>query len=97
MSKKLKLFNLGRVFEKEIVLSSLLVIASTCRLNVGVQDDHFGTISIKLYNHIVPTTTANFVSFCNAEENGYKGTTFHRVLPNVMIQGGKIRGFHNDQ
>jgi len=45
-----------------------------------------GTIALKLFEKEAPKTVANFVDL--AKKGFYDGTTFHRVIPNFMIQGG---------
>jgi len=45
-----------------------------------------GTIRIALYPEIAPRTVENFASL--AGQGYYDGTTFHRVIPDFMIQGG---------
>lgn len=45
-----------------------------------------GTILIKLHGDKVPKTVANFVKL--SRDGFYDGLTFHRVVPNFMIQGG---------
>ncbi|KAJ5086136.1 peptidyl-prolyl cis-trans isomerase f ppif [Penicillium argentinense] len=48
-----------------------------------------GRIEFKLYNDVVPKTAANFAELCKKpEREGYKGSKFHRVIPQFMLQGG---------
>ena len=46
----------------------------------------FGVIRIELLPALAPHHVANFVEL--AEKHFYDGTTFHRVIPKFMIQGG---------
>jgi peptidyl-prolyl cis-trans isomerase B (cyclophilin B) len=45
-----------------------------------------GEIRIELLADVAPKTTAHFAAL--AEQGAYDGTTFHRVVPGFMIQGG---------
>jgi peptidyl-prolyl cis-trans isomerase B (cyclophilin B) len=45
-----------------------------------------GTIHLSLFDANAPKTVANFVDL--AKKGFYDGTTFHRVIPGFMIQGG---------
>lgn len=49
-----------------------------------------GPIHLKLYPEKAPMTVANFVNL--AQRKYYDGLTFHRVIPNFMIQGGCPQG-----
>ena len=52
--------------------------------------DGFGTVKIELYPDKAPDTVANFIKLAN---NGfYNGLTFHRTIPDFMIQGGDKKG-----
>jgi peptidyl-prolyl cis-trans isomerase B (cyclophilin B) len=48
--------------------------------------ESFGEIRFELIPEIAPATVENFIKL--ASEKFYDGTTFHRVIPGFMIQGG---------
>ena len=54
--------------------------------DVAVIETKFGKIVVALYDQDAPKTSANFLKL--AKEGFYNGTTFHRVIPGFMIQGG---------
>ncbi|HEX9416655.1 MAG TPA: peptidylprolyl isomerase [Gaiellaceae bacterium] len=49
-----------------------------------------GAIEVQLHDADAPKTVANFTKL--AGEGFYDGLTFHRVIPDFMIQGGDPRG-----
>jgi len=53
---------------------------------VAVVETKFGKIVIEFYDKDAPKTVANFIKL--AKQGFYNGTTFHRVIPGFMIQGG---------
>jgi cyclophilin family peptidyl-prolyl cis-trans isomerase len=53
---------------------------------VVVMETSEGTIKIELFADKAPTTVKNFLNY--VDEKFYDGTTFHRVMPKFMIQGG---------
>lgn len=55
---------------------------------IEVQD--YGTIKVELYPDKAPNTVTNFIALAN---NGfYNGLTFHRTIPDFMVQGGDPNG-----
>ncbi|MGO9244243.1 MAG: peptidylprolyl isomerase [Verrucomicrobiia bacterium] len=53
---------------------------------VAVVETKLGKIVIEFYDKDAPKTVANFIKL--AKDGFYNGTTFHRVIPGFMIQGG---------
>ena len=50
----------------------------------------YGTVKIELYPDMAPNTVTNFIRLAN--RGFYNGLTFHRTIPDFMIQGGDING-----
>jgi peptidyl-prolyl cis-trans isomerase B (cyclophilin B) len=53
---------------------------------VAVIETRHGTIVFKFFPTVAPRHVENFIKL--AKEGFYDGTTFHRVIPGFMIQGG---------
>jgi cyclophilin family peptidyl-prolyl cis-trans isomerase len=62
---------------------------------VAVIETKFGKMVIEFYDKDAPKTVANFKKL--AKEGFYNGTTFHRVIPGFMIQGGDPNSKDDDR
>lgn len=61
-----------------------------CVLKKAIIETEKGTIVAELFADDAPGTVANFEKLIN--EGFYNGLTFHRVIPNFVIQGGCPHG-----
>ena len=71
------------------VFLGLASLASAESLTATVKTSK-GTIEIALEDEKTPVTVANFVNL--AQKGFYNGISFHRVIPDFMIQGGDPTG-----
>lgn len=88
-----------------LIMGILLAIAGIIFVSYGVykkitlnipnpvatmEVEDYGTIKIELYPDKAPNTVANFIRLAN--RGYYNNTTFHRTMPNFVIQGGSKTG-----
>lgn len=56
----------------------------------AIIETSMGTIDVELFEDKAPITTANFIKL--AQSGFYDNLTFHRVIPNFMVQTGDPKG-----
>ncbi|KAI1489781.1 putative U-snRNP-associated cyclophilin [Biscogniauxia mediterranea] len=63
--------------------------------DITLGGEPLGRVTFELFKDVVPRTAENFRQFCTGESKnnrgqpqGYKGSKFHRIISNFMIQGG---------
>ncbi|CEL08231.1 peptidyl-prolyl cis-trans isomerase H [Aspergillus pseudodeflectus] len=63
--------------------------------DVALGGEPLGRVKFELFADVTPRTAENFRQFCTGETKnhqgrplGYKGSKFHRVIKDFMIQGG---------
>ena len=90
--------NLKKRLGIQLAASMLLMGVISCQSYATMQPNpkveiqtSQGNFVIELYPKKAPKTVANFLQYVNTDF--YKGTIFHRVINNFMIQGG---GFMRD-
>jgi peptidyl-prolyl cis-trans isomerase B (cyclophilin B) len=55
-------------------------------ITITSKNESWGQIVLRLFPDVAPNHVKNFVDL--ARQGFYNGTTFHRVIPGFMIQGG---------
>ncbi|MEU9700751.1 peptidylprolyl isomerase [Streptomyces sp. NPDC047981] len=57
--------------------------------DITINDEPAGRIVFQLFDEVVPKTATNFRELATGKHGfGYAGSSFHRVIPAFMLQGG---------
>lgn len=75
---------------KKILASLLIAPCLFAALPQATLETTQGNIVVELYPDKAPKAVENFIT--HSKSGYYNGTTFHRIIPNFMIQGGDPLG-----
>ncbi len=64
-------------------------------LHIKSKGESMGEIVLKFFHDVAPNHVENFLKL--AKDKFYDGTTFHRVIPGFMIQGGDPNSKNSDR
>jgi len=57
--------------------------------DIAIDAKPTGRVIFRLYDDVVPKTAKNFRELATGQHGfGYSGSSFHRIIPNFMLQGG---------
>ncbi|CAH6785753.1 AABR07004183.1 [Phodopus roborovskii] len=73
------------------------MVNPTVFFDITADGEPLGCVSFELFADKVPKTAENFRALSTGEKGfGYKGFSFHRIIPGFMCQGGDFTR-HNDE
>eukprot|EP00934_Nitzschia_sp_Nitz4_P007616 Nitzschia sp. Nitz4//scaffold92_size79448//69088//70770//NITZ4_005403-RA/size79448-processed-gene-0.63-mRNA-1//1//CDS//3329560222//7606//frame0 len=75
--------------QEEVLQAQFKVMRSLKHKGYVRMTTNLGEMVLELHCDIVPRTCTNFLGLCEAKK--YDKTTFHRLIPKFMIQGGKSK------
>jgi peptidyl-prolyl cis-trans isomerase B (cyclophilin B) len=75
-------FSLAEMVSKKFTPEEVQKMSETS----AMIETKFGSIELRFFPEVAPNHVKNFIEL--AKKGFYDGTTFHRVIPGFMIQGG---------
>merc|ERR1711957_839890 len=95
---KMKVFALFTALVSVVLANGtpLATITQKVYFDIEVDGESWGRVTFGLFRDTVPKTTANFATLCDGSAGvgnsgkplHFKGSSFHRLIPQFMAQGG---------
>jgi len=82
----LGIFTNSQGFAQQAVKKFTVQEIKQMSMTKAIIETKFGNITLKFFPDVAPGHVNNFIEL--AKKGFYDGTTFHRVIPGFMIQGG---------
>lgn len=75
-----------------VQLATAPKVTKKVTFDISIEGEPAGSIVLGLFGDVVPKTVQNFVELAagHREYGSYKGSKFHRIIDDFMIQGGDI-------
>jgi peptidylprolyl isomerase len=95
-NKDMKAVLFGLMSAVAMSADTLATVTQKVFFDVEIDGEKTGRITFGLYGDVVPKTTANFATLCDGSAGvgnsgkplHFKGSSFHRLIPQFMAQGG---------